>query len=271
MKCYDLLKGKLYTFLNIRWVNKKYGTIGFALLLIIPVFIITIFIFSFSADSQIVVFKSHEEKIFTHYKEHTFGIDISHYQGKINWIRLKQFDNGTGVSFIFIRAAIGEDEEDQEFATNWVSAKNLAIIRGAYHYYRPDENSIKQADNFISIVKLEKGDLPPVLDIEAISNVQSVRSLKKGLKKWLIKIENHYGVKPIIYTGDSYYNDFLNDRMFQNYVFWIANFNRVKKPKHKNWKIWQFSETGKIDGINHDVDFNVFKGGIEELKKMTLK
>ncbi|RLD66958.1 MAG: glycoside hydrolase family 25 protein [Bacteroidetes bacterium] len=271
MKYGDLLKDKLYPFLNIKLVNKKYGTLGFALLLIVPVFIIIILIFSFSSDSQIAVFKSHEEKIFAHYQEHIFGIDISHYQGRVEWEKVKQFKNGEKISFIIMRAAIGEDEEDQEFTTNWINVKKLGIIRGAYHYYRPDENSIKQADNFISIVNLEKGDFPPVLDIEALPNYQSIKSLKIGLIKWLNKIENHYGIRPVIYTGDSYYHDFLNDTIFQKYVFWIANFNRVKKPKHKNWKIWQFSETGQIDGINHDIDFNVFQGDIMALRKMILK
>jgi len=221
--------------------------------------------------NKISVIKSHEEKVFENYKNKIFGIDISHYQGKVEWKSIKQFKNGTDISFIFIRAAVGEDEEDHEFETNWINAKNKNIIRGAYHYYRPDENSIKQADNFISIVNLEKGDLPPVLDIEAIPNVQSISSLKKGLKKWLKKVEKHFGIKPIIYTADSYYKDYLSDTTFNGYVIWIANFNRIKSPKHKNWKIWQFSETGRIDGINHNVDFNLFKGDIKELKKMTIK
>lgn len=271
MKYGDLLKDKLYPFLNIKLVNKKYGTLGFALLLIVPVFIIIILIFSFSSDSQIAVFKSHEEKIFAHYQEHIFGIDISHYQGRVEWGKLKKINKETEISFIIMRAAVGEDDEDQEFSTNWYHAKKLNIIRGAYHYYRPDENSIKQADNFISIVNLEKGDLPPVLDIEAVPSLQSIKSLKKGLKKWLNKVETHFGIKPIIYTSDSYYKNYLSDTTFQNYIFWIANFNPVIHPQFKKWKIWQFSKTGRIEGINHDVDFNVFNGNIEELKKMTKK
>ncbi|MEN8120281.1 MAG: glycoside hydrolase family 25 protein [Bacteroidota bacterium] len=221
--------------------------------------------------STATIIKSHEEKVFENYRNRIFGVDISHYQGEIEWGKVKQFKNGEKISFIIMRAAIGEDEEDLEFSTNWLNAKKLGITRGAYHYYRPDENSIKQADNFISIVNLEKGDLPPVLDIEAIPNLQSIKSLKKGLKKWLNKVEKHFGIKPIIYTADSYYKDYLSDTNFQNYIFWIANFNRVKQPRFKNWKIWQFSESGKLDGINHNVDFNVFKGSHEEFKKMTLK
>lgn len=217
------------------------------------------------------IIRSHEERVFSNYKSKVFGLDISHYQGRIDWKQVKQFNNGVAVSFVFIRAAIGKDEEDQRFAVNWKNAKKRGIIRGAYHYYRPDENSIEQADNFISIVKLEKGDLPPVLDIEAVSSIQTVKSLKIGLKKWLKKVEKHFKIKPIIYTGDSYYKDFLNDTAFRKYTFWIANYNKIKQPKHRKWKIWQFSKTGRIKGIDHDVDFNVFRGSLKELQKMTIK
>ncbi len=231
-----------------------------------------------SKTDKPTLFKSQEEMVFEDYKNKIFGIDISHYQGVVNWAAINKsaegrtsFNNGVEISFIIMRAAIGEDEEDLEFSTNWLNAKKLNIIRGAYHYYRPDENSIKQADNFISIVNLKKGDLPPVLDIEATPNLQSTKSLKKGLKKWLNKVETHFGIKPIIYTSDSFYKNYLSDTTFKNYIFWIANFNRIKQPQNKNWKMWQFSEKGRIRGINHDVDFNVFKGGIKELKKMTVK
>jgi len=162
--------------------------------------------------NRVSLHKTHEEKVFENYKNNLFGIDVSHYQGDIDWDAMKQskgnkksFNNNIDISFVIMRAAIGEDEEDRKFDENWLNAKKHGIIRGAYHYYRPDENSIKQANNFISIVKLEKGDLPAVLDIEAIPNVQSVSSLKKGLKKWLNKVEKHFGIKPIIYTADSYY------------------------------------------------------------------
>ena len=241
-------------------------------LLFITVFFIWISIFKVAERrTKKKIIKSHEERIFSNYRTKIFGLDISHYQGKIEWRQAKRFDNGTPVSFVFIRAAIGNDEEDQRFRLNWKNAKKHGIIRGAYHYYRPDENSIEQADNFISIVTLKKGDLPPVLDIEAMSSIQTVKSLKIGLKKWLNKVEKHFKIKPIIYTGDSYYQDFLNDTTFKKYTFWIANYNKIKQPKHRKWKIWQFSKTGRIQGIKHEVDFNVFKGNLTDLKKMTVK
>ncbi len=218
------------------------------------------------------IFRNHEEKIFSLYDDYIFGIDISHYQGSIDWSEVIHFPVGKDISFVIIRASVGKDTKDTEFERNWTQAKQKAFIRGAYHYYRPDENSIEQADNFIRTVRLEKGDLPPILDIEKEASVQSMAKLKKGLKKWLNKIETHYGLRPIIYTPDVYYRDFLNDTAFKDYKFWIANYNKVLKPKHHNhWIFWQFSQWGHIKGINHDVDFNVFRGNISELKKLTKK
>ena len=222
-------------------------------------------------SSPIQIFKSHEEKIFDKYKNYIFGIDVSHYQNKINWSRLGKLPDNNDISFVFVRASVGSDTEDRYFKYNWEKAKAYGYIRGAYHYYRPDENSISQADNFISIVHLQKGDLPPVLDIEKESSIQSMARLKQGLKKWLDKVEKHYGMTPIIYTGDTYYRDFLNDTYFRKYKFWIANYNKVFEPNHNQWIFWQFTQNGKLKGINHKVDFNVFRGNINDLLKITKK
>ncbi len=216
--------------------------------------------------------RNYEEKIFSEYEDYIFGIDISHYQGTIQWDSVKNLPFDKEISFVYIRATAGSDTEDKQFKTNWEQAKNRKIIRGAYHYYRPDENSLQQAQNFINTVSLKKGDLPPVLDIEKQATVQSMKKLKKGLKKWLLKIEKHYGMQPIIYTPDVYYRNFLSDTSFHNYRFWIANYNKILAPAHNaQWTFWQFSQRGKISGINHDVDFNVFRGTLSDLKKLTKK
>src|SRR5690606_11257470 len=93
--------------------------------------------------------------------------------------------------FIYIRATMGEKAKDSKFKTNWKAVKKRNKLRGAYHYFRPNENSIKQANNFIKTVDLEPGDLPPVLDIEEMPRNQSMDSLKTGLKRWLVQSEEH--------------------------------------------------------------------------------
>ncbi|NPA38062.1 MAG: glycoside hydrolase family 25 protein [Chlorobi bacterium] len=215
--------------------------------------------------------KSKIEKIFNKYDEYVFGTDFSHYQGIVNWARVDTFNNGKPVSFAIVRATMGHSGKDIYFKYNWKKLKSRKIIRGAYHYYRPNENSLKQAGNFIKRVKLESGDLPPILDIEDLPKIQSVKNLCIGLKRWLDTVEKHYNVKPILYTNDHYFKTYLSKKEFKDYILWIANYSEVKKPKTSKWKIWQFTEKGNLNGVDGFVDFNVFRGNIEELNEILIK
>lgn len=197
-------------------------------------------------------------EILSTYKENTIGIDVSQYQGKINWTEVMKIDDTFKVDFVIVRATAGKNKVDDTFHYNWKNTKNK-YIRGAYHYYRPNENSILQAENFIKNVTLAKGDLPPILDIEKLPKTQSIDSLKVGLKRWLTKIERHYKVKPIIYSGERYYTDFLKEE-FSEYPFWIANYNFWKKQMNSDWLFWQFTEKAQVNTIEGLVDVNVFNG-----------
>jgi lysozyme len=202
------------------------------------------------------------------HENNAFGLDVSEYQSKIQWDSISNLEEKFKVSFVFIRATAGKNKKDTRFDENWENANKSNFIRGAYHYYRPNENSLQQAENFIKTVKLKKGDLPPVLDIEKLPKEQSIDSLKVGLRRWLIKIEKHYKVKPIIYSGESYYKDFLKDE-FSDYPFWIANYNLLRKEMEEDWQFWQFSEKAKIKGIKGLVDVNVYNGTTLKLRTIT--
>lgn len=204
-------------------------------------------------------------EILARHKDKAYGIDVSHYQGKIDWPKVR-VNEAIPLQFAFIRATVGEDR-DSEFKANWDGAKANGFLRGAYHYYRPDENSAKQADNFIRRVKLSRGDLPPVLDIEKIPNKQSMDSLRSGLKRWLDKVEKHYGMKPIIYSGESFYTDFLREE-FEGYKLWIANYSFFEDEIRKEWQLWQFTDKGTLEGIEGPVDLNIYNGNLEGLKGM---
>lgn len=198
-----------------------------------------------------------------------YGVDISQYQGRVKWIEVNTIHDEVPLDFVFIRATMGERKRDTRFDENWEAARSRTKLRGAYHYFRPNENSMKQARNFIQTVALRPGDLPPVLDIEERPRRQSMDSLKVGLKRWLDEVQAHYGVQPILYSGDSYFTDFL-EKEFSDYVLWIANYNFwVDKPK-KHWDFWQFSERGFVRGIKGNVDLNMFKGDIEELEELAI-
>ncbi|MFC3335549.1 glycoside hydrolase family 25 protein [Flavobacterium palustre] len=196
------------------------------------------------------------------------GIDVSEYQDEINWDEVRTLENDNELSFVFIRATVGNDRLDKRFRENWLNAKENHLIRGAYHYYRPNENSLEQAELFIKTVRLQKGDLPPVLDIEKLPENQSVERLKIGLRRWLIAVEEHYKVKPIIYTGESYYDDFLKEE-FSDYLFWIANYNFYREKMEEDWLFWQFTEKASVSGIKGNVDVNIFNGDLQQLQFIT--
>lgn len=218
-------------------------------------------------DRKLAIIRNFQ--ILSKHKNKAIGIDISEYQGNINWQKVKMIDEIYEINFVLIRATAGKDRVDAEFADNWENVKAKNMIRGAYHYYRPNENSLEQANFFIKTVKLKKGDLPPVLDIEKLPKNQSLDSLKIGLKRWLLKVENFYGVKPIIYSGDKYFTDFL-EKQFSGYTFWIANYSIFDENIDKNWQFWQFTENANIDGIKGNVDLNIFNGTKNQLKYLTI-
>ena len=200
----------------------------------------------------------------------SIGLDVSEYQGRIRWTYVDTLENKYPLHFVFIRATVGKDRKDRQFNRNWLGAKENKMIRGAYHYYRPNENSIEQAALFIKTVTLEKGDLPPVLDIEKLPKNQSVENLKLGLRRWLNAVEFHYGVKPIIYTGERYYDDFLKEE-FSDYLFWIANYNFYREEIAEDWLFWQFTEKASIPGIKGNVDVNIYNGDLQQLRYITVE
>lgn len=208
--------------------------------------------------------------VLQHHQNNAFGIDVSHYQGSINWTDVTKIQDSFPISFVFVRATAGSVKQDRKFKTNWKNSKQKGFIRGAYHYYRPNENSILQANNFINTVKLQKGDLPPVLDIEDIPRIQSMANLKIGLRKWLNKVEAHYGVKPILYSGESFYNDHLY-KEFSEYTSWVANYNFYVENIDKDWRFWQFTDKGSVRGIKEFVDVNIYNGDKEKLLQLVKK
>lgn len=208
------------------------------------------------------IVSNHEGKI--------FGIDVSQYQGTIDWENLEAIEEQFEIKFVVVRATAGSKKVDRNFKKNWRNLSSTVYIQGAYHYYRPDENSTDQANNFIKNVKLRKGHLPPILDIEKMPKGQSMNKLKEGLQNWLTIVEKQYGVKPLIYTGEKYFENFLQED-FPNYKFWIANYNPWKEKIEDNFLMWQFSEKAQLHGINELVDVNVFNGNVEDLKKVCIK
>lgn len=180
-----------------------------------------------------------------------FGIDVSQYNGKINWSKVKnQTKTKDPIEFVIIRSTVGVNK-DTRYEQNYMGAKKEGFIVGSYHYYRPNENSSSQFENFRKTVKIEKGDILPVVDIEALSTVQGMEYLKKGLRNFVSLCEEEYGVKPIIYTKLSMWNNYLR-KDFSDCKLWIAAYSNRRRSDNtvKNADIHQFTkEIRAIPGI----------------------
>ncbi len=198
------------------------------------------------------------------------GIDVSRYQQTINWKEVKNMEvKGVKIHFAFIKATEGKGNIDPQFRRNWLNADLQDITKGAYHFFIPGRDAKRQAQNFIEIVSLKSGDMPPVLDVEKSRGV-SVEEMRKEVKTWLDVVENHYGIKPVIYTNISFYQKYFSEG-FEEYPLWIAHYLQPDKPRINNkWIFWQHSESGRVNGIKAAVDFNVFYGDSTDFSNLLI-
>ncbi len=189
------------------------------------------------------------------------GIDVSHWQGKINWKKVK-------TAFAFLKATDGEKYVDPTFKTNWAGAQANNIPVGAYHFFDPAQDAGIQAKHFCEVYMAVPGPkLPPVLDIEKTGGVSQSLILLK-VRKWLDYVEQHTGQKPIIYTYSSFAKRVRLWKHFSDYMLWIAHY-RVKEPSiagWPDWGFWQYNDKGKMSGIAGNVDTNYFKGTAKDLE-----
>jgi lysozyme len=195
------------------------------------------------------------------------GIDVSRWQKEVDWIQVRDAD----ITFAFVKATQGSYRLDPYFERNWEGTKKNGIVRGAYHFFKPEIPIQEQITLFTSTVRLEPGDLPPVLDVEVIDKNVSPEQLRASIKIWLEAVTQHYGVKPIIYTYQSYYRRYLKGH-FPEYHFWIARYSDIQPElEHSDkWMFWQFTDKGAIAGINAHVDINHFPGNWEQLSTLLI-
>lgn len=198
------------------------------------------------------------------------GIDVSKYQDNIKWDEVKRMRvRDIRIGFAFIKATEGVWNTDRKFSRNWSNARKAGIPRGAYHYFLTTRTGKAQAVHFINTVTLERGDLPPVLDIEHLNGVKP-EIMRREIKVWLDAVEEAYGVTPIIYTYVNFYEQYLG-KDFDNYPLWVAHYMQPQRPRiERKWLFWQHNETGLVNGIRARVDFNVFNGDSSAFRNLLI-
>ncbi|MEH6347375.1 MAG: GH25 family lysozyme [Bermanella sp.] len=196
-------------------------------------------------------------------KKQFVGIDVSHYQGSIDWASVAPHQD-----FIFIKASDGKGNIDPRFHENASTLENFSVPTGAYHFFEPSDDPIEQADNFLQQINQYTLGLRPVLDIEISSGINPEIIAKNALS-WLKHVEDKTGCQPIIYTYSGYWNKYLG-KDFNQYSYWLADYNKdlVLPSSRTSWQIWQYTERGRISGLNKVVDQDIIQGTKEEFNKL---
>ena len=196
------------------------------------------------------------------------GLDCSMWQKGIKWHLVD-----SNFTFVFIKATQNL-RTDINFKNNW---EKCSIPKGAYHFFAPTINGETQAKHFLSVVKIEKGDLPPVIDVEYTRLWRRCNryTAVKNLKLMLDYIEKETGVVPIIYTNCGFWNKYIYNYTkweISKYPLWVANYY-VEKPKiplgWEKWTFWQYTPYGKISHHHTDWDMNFYNG--EDLTDIMIK
>ena len=199
----------------------------------------------------------------------TAGIDVSYYQGTINWPAVADPNRGDK-SFAFIRANDGTFS-DSKFTQNWQGAFDAGLYRGAYTFFRASEDPIAQAQLLLARIggTIGEQDLPPVLDLE-VKDGMSAATVASRAAKWLAYVEHALGRKPIVYTGAGFESLIGNPAAFGDYPLWTANWTTACPTVPSAWSDWTFWQNrvasyGSVSGIHQKVDLDYFNGNAAEL------
>ena len=194
-------------------------------------------------------------------KQDSFGIDVSHHNGKINWGQVPD------VEFVYVKATEGATYVDPMYQQNIKGARAKELRVGAYHYFRTTSSVQKQFENYKEHVKKRDIDLIPMVDVEECKKWSTVQ-FQDSLMRFIQLIKAHYGKAPIIYSVNTFYNRFCAPR-FNKYYLMIGRYgNEEAFIKGKGtYTIWQKSQTGKLFGIPKNVDIDVFhkKASIKDI------
>jgi lysozyme len=193
------------------------------------------------------------------------GVDVSVYQGQVDWTQVR----AAGIAFAFARVSDGTGYPDTEFASNWPAMKAAGVVRGAYQFFRPEEDPTAQANLFASMLTaaggVADGDLPPVLDLEVTDNTPDA-TIQSRMQTWFSAMQAATGMTPMLYMSPSFAPH--AGTAFAGHPLWIANWGApcpsVPSP-WSTWAFWQTSDMGTTPGVPATVDLDEFNGPLSEL------
>lgn len=199
------------------------------------------------------------------------GIDVSHYQGTINWSSVKS----AGIKFAYIKATESTTYKDPAFSANYLHAYNAKVIRGAYHFARPGLSSgAAQATYFAGNGGAWSRDdltLPGMLDLEGGCYGKSA----SAMRSWVLDFSSTYkektGREVVIYTSPSWWNTCTGgwSGMSARSPLFVAHWTSASSPSIPSgfpyWTFWQYTDSGSVSGISGAVDRDRFSGDSSRL------
>ena len=186
------------------------------------------------------------------------GIDISKYNGKINWDKLKEQE----LDFVFIKATEGKTRLDPCYHENIKCAKRIKAKVGAYHFFKFNRDGAEQARNFLSRVNIYNLNFAPILDVEESGNYTNRNNPQlviREIRDCISYVEARSSRKVIIYTNGHEYNKYIKNNFNRN-PLWICSLDE-EPPIDRDWTFWQYAHKGEMSGIKGWVDLNTFNGG----------
>lgn len=187
------------------------------------------------------------------------GVDVSNHNGKIDFKKVAD----DGIAFVYVKASEGVNYKDPSFATNIRNARKAGLKVGAYHFFRKNKDGIEQARNFTKVIKGIELDMPCVIDVEDWGNSRFTGNgtTIKNLKDMVADLERT-GKRLMIYTNKDGYRKYLK-LYFPETQLWLCSFVHPNELGAYDWRIHQYSHWGVIDGIDGEVDLDVFNGDCE--------
>ncbi len=182
------------------------------------------------------------------------GIDVSHHQGSIDWSKVA----GDDVAFAYLKATEGGDFRDRAFARNWREARDAGIAVGAYHFFTFCRPGADQAANVLAVVPVEADALPLAVDLEFGGNCGRTpdgATMRRELDAFLVPVERVYGKPALLYVTPEFLDAYRTHLPAR--ALWRRSILR-KPDGAAPWRIWQYHNRGRVDGIAGPVDLNVF-------------
>lgn len=198
-----------------------------------------------------------------------YGIDVSYYQGTIDWAKVK----AAGKQFAIVRVSDGTGFLDPKFAANWKGAKAAGLVVGAYQFFRPGTDATAQADLMVKQLKsvgFAAGDIPPVIDVEVADGV-SPANIAARVNTWLQRVKSQTGRLPSLYTSPGFWGGIGNPTPSPLPYIWDAHWGvscPTLPPAWGRLRFWQYADDGKVNGISGNVDLDMYNGTLAELKAL---